>query len=72
MGAIKKFHSEYLIGRWQSEFDIDTRRFFRYCAELGLYYDEIRGLEFFRSCIIGDSEFYAELEKIDWYYLSDE
>lgn len=68
---VRTISTKNLESRWLEEYKIDTRRFFEFCDELVLECDHDSGLLFFEPRITGDAKFYADLEKIEWYYLSE-
>ncbi len=59
-----------LIKGYKKDLDIDVKRFFTDFNEIGIYECESTKYRFYYPINInGDSEFYEELQKFDWYYM---
>jgi 2-polyprenyl-3-methyl-5-hydroxy-6-metoxy-1,4-benzoquinol methylase len=57
-----------IIRRWKEEFDIDVSRHFNDTEELELWECADSKIQFFEPAVIGDQEFYNQLQKNEWYY----
>lgn len=60
-----------IIDCWQRSFGIDIARIFEDTQSIDFYVCRRSGIGFFDPAPLGDGPFYAELQKIDWYYLRD-
>lgn len=63
--------AECLVAKWQHDMDIDVRPYFRGIDSVELRSCKMCDLQFFVPPIVGDGPFYAQLQKRDWYYMSD-
>ncbi|WP_417854998.1 class I SAM-dependent methyltransferase [Xanthomarina gelatinilytica] len=67
---IKTIKVDALINGYKKEFDIDVKKYFKTLTEIYIYECESTKLRFFYPFDIeGDSEFYEQLQKFDWYYM---
>jgi 2-polyprenyl-3-methyl-5-hydroxy-6-metoxy-1,4-benzoquinol methylase len=70
MKKIKTITKDFLVQAYQNSFHIDIRGFFpEDLKEISLFEDTNSGLLYYDPPITGDSEFYEQLEKFDWYYM---
>lgn len=70
VALLRRLDCRDLVARWREAFNIDIDPELRGHAELHLYRCTRTGLEFFEPAdVAGGSEFYARLQRFNWYYL---
>lgn len=70
VSLVEKITVEEIVLAYKSLFGIDIKRHFKDLEYIELYREESSGYKFFLpNGIDGDSYFYEELEKFDWYYM---
>lgn len=63
------FELQRLVGDWLDTFGIDVQRLTKDCTILYEYRHIPTGYFFFKpDSFVGDDQFYAQLQKFDWYY----
>lgn len=68
--TVKNFSSKDIVDKYCRYLDIDVSRFFSDVETIELIEDVKTGYKFYQpNGIEGDSRFYEELEKFEWYYM---
>ncbi|RMH56677.1 MAG: methyltransferase domain-containing protein [Candidatus Hydrogenedentota bacterium] len=65
------FSVDELTEDWRRSFAVDVRPEFANITMVSLYHCSFCDLDFFIPAVTGSSEFYGELAKFPWYYMSD-
>lgn len=67
---IKRIPASFIIDQYKTGFNIDVRKYLNEIQFIDLYECLDSGILFFHPIdAMGDSEFYEQLQKIDWYYM---
>lgn len=67
---LKKLHAKEIIIRYKETLNIDVERFFKGIEFVNLVEDTVTKHRFFEPrSIAGDSSFYEDLDKFEWYYM---
>ncbi len=71
MVKIKTISVEFLKNAYLNNFEIDITPYFKGIEQIDLLEDPETGLLFYEPPVTGDSAFYEQLQKFDWYYMED-
>jgi 2-polyprenyl-3-methyl-5-hydroxy-6-metoxy-1,4-benzoquinol methylase len=66
---IRNISSESIIKMYKDIFNIDVASYLSNIENIALWEDMESGLKFFDPPVSGDSLFYEQLEKFEWYYM---
>lgn len=70
VSLVEKIPVEEIVLAYKNQFSIDTKRHFRNLEFVELYRENESDYRFFSPAgISGDSRFYEDLQKFDWYYM---
>lgn len=70
ISLVEKIQVEEIVLAYKNQFGIETQRHFKGLEYVELYEEDNSGFRFFSpKGIDGDSFFYDELQKFDWYYM---
>jgi 2-polyprenyl-3-methyl-5-hydroxy-6-metoxy-1,4-benzoquinol methylase len=69
VNLVGSISSKFLIDKYKEKLNVDIKRLIDDKEIVNIYKCKISGLYFFKGNFeFGDSQFYQDLEKIDWYY----
>ncbi|MES2213782.1 MAG: class I SAM-dependent methyltransferase [Patescibacteria group bacterium] len=68
---IKDIQVRDIVRGYKEELGIDTEKYFEGLDSISIYEDEMTGYRFYHPLTLaGDGEFYEQLEKYPWYYVT--
>lgn len=69
VNKIRTIDVNWIINQWKKNYSYDVTYLFKGINQLNIYECQETGYKYFYPTVMGDSRFYDNLSKFDWYYM---